>query len=240
MSMAPEAISGIDPCWQRIGASGDGSCPELRRHAHCRNCPTHASAASALLDRPPPEGYLAEWTGHVARGSALSAVSLNFAGEREQRAQAILSLMIFRLGGEWLALPATLLQEVAEPRPVRSLPHRRSGVVLGITNIHGEFLICVSLALLLGLDPSGETRTERQIATQKRLLVIGRDSDRFVFPADEVHGLHRCRADSLQPPPATISRAASSYTRQVLSWESRTVGCLDGDILLDSLNRNIT
>jgi chemotaxis-related protein WspD len=238
MSVAPEPVGGIDPCWQRTGMGGDASCPELRQHLHCRNCPTHASAASALLDRDAPEGYLAEWTGHVARGSALSSVSLDFAREREGRASALLSVMVFRIGGEWLALPTRLLEEVTEPRPVHSLPHRRSGVLLGITNIHGELLICVSLALLLGLDP-GEEPQQRTSAAKKRFLVIGREADRFVVPADEVHGIRRCGADALRLPPATIARSASTYTRQVMSWEGRTVGCLDADLLISSLNRSI-
>lgn len=240
MSMAAEAMRGIDPCWQRTGVSGDASCLELQHHLHCRNCPTHAVAASALLDRAPPAGYLAEWTGHVARGSALSAVSLDFASTRQQRAAAVLPVMIFQLSGEWLALPAALLEEVTEPRSVHSLPHQRSGVVLGITNIHGELLICVSLAQLLNLEPSAGNPQQRQGTAQKRFLVIGRGADRFVVPADEVHGIQRYGTDGLRPPPATVARLVSSYTRHVLSWESRTVGYLDGELLLDGLNRSIT
>jgi chemotaxis-related protein WspD len=237
--MAPDISSRPEPCWRRIGLGGDASCPELQRHVHCRNCPSHASAANALLDRAPPEGYLAEWTGHVARGSALSGLSFDFAAQGADDAAASLSSMIFRLGGEWLALPTALLQEVVEPRPVHSLPHRRTSVVLGVTNIHGALLICVSLATLLGLALGDATRATRPAATQRRLLVIGRDPDRFVFPADEVHGIHRYGAKALRPAPSTVARGASSYTRQVLLWEGRSVGCLDGDLLVDSLNRSI-
>nr|WP_245214899.1 chemotaxis protein CheW [Pararoseomonas indoligenes] len=147
--------------------------------------------------------------------------------------------MVFRLGADWLALPTRFLAEVAEPRPFHSLPHRRSEVLLGITNIHGELLICVSLAQLLRLDPDGTAARERQVAARSRFLVIGRQSDRFVFQADEVHGIERRPAGSLRAAPATLSRAVSSYTRQVLSWEGRSVGCLDGDLLIDSLNRSV-
>ncbi|SHK06034.1 chemotaxis-related protein WspD [Roseomonas rosea] len=231
--MGPGMNPGIDPCWGRVGVAGDASCPELRAHVHCRNCPTHGRAAAALLDRPPPEGYLAEWTGHVARGSALSGLSLDFA--RREAARAARSAMIFRIGAEWLALPTGMLQEVAEMRPVHSLPHRRDGVVLGVTNIHGALLICVSLSVLLGLEAlaqGGGTGT-------RRLLVIGPEAGRFVFPADEVHGMHRYAPDALSPPPDTVSRAASSHVRHVLSWEGRSVGLLDGELLLASLNRRI-
>jgi chemotaxis-related protein WspD len=202
----------------RIGEAGRGGSVQGR-------------AAAALLDRAPPEGYLAEWTGHVARGGALSGLSLDFAGR--EAAEAVRSAMIFRIGAEWLALPAGMLQEVAEMRPVHSLPHRRDGVVLGVTNIHGALLICVSLSVLLGLEERGPAGGVR------RLLVIGPESGRFVLPADEVHGLHRYAPDALSPPPATVLRQASSHVRHVLSWEGRSVGLLDGDLLLASLNRRI-
>ena len=41
---------GIVECWREIGVSGDRSCPELEKHLHCRNCPTHAQIARKLLD----------------------------------------------------------------------------------------------------------------------------------------------------------------------------------------------
>jgi chemotaxis-related protein WspD len=146
---------------------------------------------------------------------------------------------VFRIGGEWLALPTALLEEVTEPRPVHSLPHRRNGVLLGIANIDGELLICASLAALLVLEPAAETQQERPSAAKKRFLVIGREADRFVFPVDEVQGIQRYGPEALRPPPTTLARAASSYIQHVLSWEGRTVGCLDGDLLLNSLNRSI-
>ena len=33
------------------------------------------------------------------------------------------SIVIFRVGSEWLALPATCVTEVANLRPIHSLPH---------------------------------------------------------------------------------------------------------------------
>ena len=56
------SVRPLDDCWNRIGVRGDASCPELARHVHCHNCPVHAAAALALLDREPPEGSGAAWT----------------------------------------------------------------------------------------------------------------------------------------------------------------------------------
>ena len=69
-SKADAQLSSLLPyganCWNRIGTSGDRSCPELEQHVHCRNCPVFASAARVFFDRPAPEGYLAEWTQWLA------------------------------------------------------------------------------------------------------------------------------------------------------------------------------
>ena len=42
----PFARAGLNDCWNKIGVRGDGSCPELKQHAHCRNCPVYASVAA--------------------------------------------------------------------------------------------------------------------------------------------------------------------------------------------------
>ena len=60
---------------------------------------------------------------------------------------------IFRLGREWLALPTHVCQEMAEMRPIHTLPHRSGPVLLGLVNIRGSIRLCVSLRELLGLEP---------------------------------------------------------------------------------------
>ena len=63
MSNLPANASGssaratITDCWNKIGVRGDSSCRELEEHVHCRNCPVHAAAAVALLDREMPGQY---------------------------------------------------------------------------------------------------------------------------------------------------------------------------------------
>ena len=92
-----------------------------------------------MLDRPLLPEYRREWTEHFAQPKQLAA-------------PARASALVFRINAEWLALPTQAFQEVAERRPVHSLPHRRQGIVLGLVNIRGELLICVSLGHLLGLE----------------------------------------------------------------------------------------
>ncbi|MBI5769837.1 MAG: purine-binding chemotaxis protein CheW [Verrucomicrobia bacterium] len=205
-------------CWKRIGTWGDRSCPELKLHIHCRNCPVYSEAAARLLDAPVPEAYLAQNARHYAQAKTVARP-----GTR--------SAVIFRLAGEWLALPTAVFREIATPRPVHSLPHRRDRVVLGVANIRGELLVCVSLAAALGIPG--------QAPAGLRLAVMAREGARFVFPADEVAGLHRFDDADLAPVPATLAHAQAVYTRGILGWNGRPVGVLDDQLLFHTLNRSL-
>ena len=216
----------IDDCWNRIGVQGDRSCVELTRHIHCRNCPVHSSAALKLLDRQ----ALAE--------DAVSAPPALPAGDVADDS-AVHSVVIFRIGSEWLALPASTVSEVTERRPVHSVPHRRNGTVLGITNGRGELLPCVSLARMLGIDEAGVTSTSLSSRlTTARLLVIRRGTVRAACPVDEIHGVHRFRASDHKALPATVSRAVS-HSSAIAVWRDRTVGLLDSDALFGALQRSL-
>jgi len=217
----------IVDCWNRIGVQGDGSCPELATHVLCRNCPVYSAAAIQVLDRERPQ-------------EGLEALTRLFAapGPGEQRASR--SCFVFRLGGEWLALPTVALDEVADLRAIHSLPHRRSGVVLGLANVRGELLVCVSLGQLLGIDALAGAQTARHPrATHRRLLVVRHQGSRLAFPVDEVHGTLRFLEDELRPVPTTVARAAASYSKAMLAWREHAVGLLDDELLFHSLNRSL-
>src|SRR5258706_163390 len=98
-------------CWNVIGANGDGTCPELQRWVHCRNCPVFTAAGRSLLQRPAPSTYLAEWTEILSK-------------EKEAIVPGSLCLFLFKIGHEWLALEANYFVEVTSVRAVRSVPFR--------------------------------------------------------------------------------------------------------------------
>lgn len=238
----PEAAQVYD-CWNTIGVGGNGSCRELPRFVHCRNCPVYSAAALQLLDRPVTDEYRREWSEHYAR-------------EKKLTTPAKTSVMIFRIGSEWLALPTQAFQEVAERRAVHSLPHRRRGVVLGLVNVRGELLICASLGRLLGLTEqgAGKVRSAKcQVSGSltpdtahlapllaDRLLVANWDGNRIAFPVDEVHGIQRVHQDELREPPGTVAKSTHTYSRGVFAWRDRTIGFLDADVLFAALNRSLS
>jgi chemotaxis-related protein WspD len=217
----------IHDCWNRIGVSGDMSCPELKKHIHCRNCPVYSAAATDLLNRDLPANYLDECTRHVAQ-------------QKSEAAGDTQSVVVFRIGSEWLALPTAVFKEIVGIRSIHSLPHRRNGVVLGLANIRGELLVCISLRQILRLDETPETKNEKLRTAHARMLFIQHEGLRAVCPVDEVFGVHRFRPREIMPVPATLARATMTYTKGVISWPQGALGLLDEDLLFYTLNRGLT
>lgn len=213
-----------DDCWNKIGVNGDGTCLELESFIHCRNCPVYLRAGTRLLDRELPANYRREWTELLSQKKTVAVPGK-------------VSVVIFQIDLEWLALPIAVFEEVVEQRTIHSLPHRRAGIVLGLTNIRGELLICVSVGRLLGLKR--ETKKEKSRTTYDRLLVVHWNNSRVVFPVDEVHGIQRYHPGELKEVPATLARNAINYCRGILSWRDKSVGCLDDELLFYTLNRSL-
>jgi chemotaxis-related protein WspD len=214
----------VNDCWNRIGVRGDVSCPELQQYVHCHNCPVHAAAALALLDREPPAGTHAGWTAHFAEPLATTA------------AQTV-PLFVFRVGADWLAMPAPLVAEVAPERTVHTLPHRRRGAVLGVVNVHGALVVCLSLAEILGLDAAPPHMSARAFA-RGRLLLIRHGEMRAACPVDEVSGLERVEPAQIVDTPAAVAGARTCVS-QVWMRRHDTVGVLDEALFGQALRRSL-
>ena len=214
-------------CWNTIGVWGDETprCAHLQRLAHCRNCPVFIEAGRDLFDRKPPEGYLHDWT------RALAA-------EKEASGKETVSVVVFRLGSEWFAMGTRVFKEVSEIERIHKIPHVHDPVILGLINIRGELQLCISLHTLLEIEKAddaaaGPLRTSRMIVAEK-------DRSAWVFPADEVSGIFRCDPKRLQNAPATVSKAASTYTRGMFTLEDKKIGHLDDALLFGALHRRIS
>jgi chemotaxis-related protein WspD len=220
-----DALIGCKPgdadCWSRIGVSGDRTCPELNSFIHCRNCPVFATAARAFFDRPAPEGYLPGWSRWLAKSGRDD--DGEGAGEAENEAQSHeekVSVLIFRLGPEWLAFRTQTVAEVTTPRPVHRVPHRTNEVFLGLVNLQGQVQLCVSLHGLLGVTA---------VSNPARLVVL-RDRDRaetWAFAADQVLGVQQVPRGRWRGVPSTLANPTIGFSQAVLSWKARSIGLLD-------------
>jgi chemotaxis-related protein WspD len=211
-------------CWNESGVYGTGTCPKLQEITHCRHCVVYAEAARELLNRPVPSDYRREWSQHVAR-------------EQPPRQMRNGSVVLFRIDGDWLALPTQVFQEVAERRQIHSLPHRRQGLVLGLANVRGELLICVSLGKLLGFGDVQSAASS--LAASHRLLVVNWETMRLAFPVAEVHGPHHFHGFEMNSSPSTVHRVSPDFTRALLDFRKQPVALLDAEKLLSTLSQSL-
>ncbi len=212
----------IDDCWNRIGVHGDKSCPLLADHIHCRNCTVYSKAATRLLDR-----YALQQEHYEGAISAGPESTL-----------ATRSLLMFRLGEEWLALATRCLVEVAPQQSIHSLPHQRSRALLGVANVRGALVPCLSLTELLGLDTSVTVPASARVVP--RLLIVAAAGGPVVVPVDEVDGIHAIDEQILASASASGSQASAKYTLGVLQWKGRSLRRLDEEQLLSAVTRSLT
>jgi chemotaxis-related protein WspD len=211
-------------CWSRIGVWGDGTCSELAKYVHCCNCPVYSQAGRTLLEGPAPEGYAREWEECLLESDPHSNHKTT-------------PVLVFRLGPEWLGLPAARIAYVTEKRPVHRLPHRSDRVLTGLVNISGTLHPAFNLRELLELPdeaPEGITLSRR---VYPRMLLFRREQQAFAFGADEVFGIAPLDQDQLQPVPATVSKALATFTRGLFPFNECSVGLLDDELLEHSLTR---
>lgn len=200
-----------DACWRHIGVGGDRSCPQLHSAVHCRNCPVFAAGSHALFEREPPPDYLDQWTRQLA--------------DRDHSAGGdTRSLLVFRVGAEWLAFDARAVVEVVEPRRIHRVPHRTDRILLGLANIRGELYLCVSLRNLLDIEATGDDgRTDRgtDSPSAQPLVVAEVEQVRWAFPVDEIDGVHRVPVSTFENLPETLEKSARFFSQAIVPCVTR-------------------
>lgn len=221
LNVTHEDARAIDDCWNRIGIHGDKSCPLLEEHIHCRNCSVYSAAATRLLDR-----YSLQ---QDQREAVVSKVEIDVKTR---------SLLMFRLGEEWLGLATRTLVEVAPLQAIHSLPHQRSRALLGVANVRGALVACLSLVELLDLDGSVAPVSGGRI--MPRMLIIAAHGGPVVVPVDEVDGIHAIDERILDAASQSGAQASAKYTRGVLQYRGRSLRWLDEEQLLSAMTRSLT
>jgi len=216
-------------CWSTIGVWGadNEKCPRLKDVLHCRNCEVYSSAGRSLLARAIPEDYQDYWTDLLAK-------------EKTRKSSESLSIVVFRLGDEWLGLPTKMIKEISEMRPVHGIPNSKSAVVKGLVNVRGELKLWVSMGALLSVDKGSHALSPASRKSfLERLVIFVKDGDQFVFPVSEIIGTHRIWKESIREVPATAANSIYSHLAGLFELEGRHVGLLDQELLFNSLQRNL-
>lgn len=222
-------LSGLqaERCWKKIGVFGDRSCEQLKSHRHCRNCEAYSEAAKSLFDRQVPDEELQAWTEQLAEGKEVEVIGS-------------ISVLMFRVLGEWLALPTEYFKEVVDIRPAHPVPFRSNKVLLGLVNINGELIPCLSLVHLLKLEEASSS--ERDAGTGKghrRLVVVERNRQRFVVPVDEILGVRRIRSEQVERAPSTVTKSPVALNRGIFEIEGKRIGWLDEDRFFAALEASL-
>ncbi|QXI42565.1 chemotaxis protein CheW [Pseudomonas wayambapalatensis] len=218
MDLIAQDHDDIDDCWNRIGVHGDKQCPLLDRHIHCRNCEVYAAAATRLLDR-----YTLLQDEHVEMAQV----------EQVEQGTAGRSMLLFRLGEEWLALATACLAEIAPLQAVHSLPHQRSRMLQGVANVRGALVPCLSFPDLLGMELA--PAQERSGRVMPRMLILAAEGGPVVLPVDEIDGIHRLDLSRLHEEHDT-----AHFTLAVMQWRGRSVRVLDDQHLLSAVKRSLS
>ncbi|HTJ92190.1 MAG TPA: chemotaxis protein CheW [Pararobbsia sp.] len=223
--------------------------PSLRRSASDRHGTSAIRGASGTSGESGASNALGTSNASAISTALRRLPSASVADERH----ASESVLVFRLGEEWLALPTTALRQVAPMRAVHRVPHRKHPALLGVVNIQGALRLCVALSTLLGVESSPvATRTVQQ----QRLLVVdvakpvagdaatppawgSRAFEPVVIPVDEVEGVHRFAISAREALPATVAGKAISHAHAVLRIHERTIGLLDAQVVFDTLERSL-
>lgn len=184
--------------------------------------------ADRLLSRTADQGYLTEWTSLLAKPVEVPE------GISEYPA------VIFRLGSEWFGLSAFVFSEVTDLRKVHEIPHRRSKFLMGVVNLNGQLRMCVDLQGILEVpDRKAVIKKPELGATYSRMIAIFKDLDFWLFPVDEVFGIHHLKLDQLENVPVTVSKSTSNFLKGVFNWHDNYVGLIDDELLLSNLKRSI-
>lgn len=210
-----------ESCWMHIGVWGDGSCPELPNVSHCRNCRVYSVGGRQLLDRLPPDNYLDLWTDLLAK-------------DKNEESSTATTYLVFRVGQSWLAMRALTLRELTRPTVIRSVPHQQSEILLGLAAVRGEILPCFSLHALLDEPVRGK-------AGESAYFLVARHEDAdWIFPVDEVSGIHDVPADAVEPLPTTLTHAGGVYTMGIARCGDRPVGLVDEELVFGAIARRMT
>ncbi len=208
-------------CFKEIGVFGASTCPKLEEYGRCRFCPEYLMAGRSLFERPIPAGWLKEWTD-------------SFAEKKETETPGTVAMVVCRVKEELLALDAHYFLRVMNLRHIHTIPFRSGPVFLGLANIDGELVPCMSLSRIIGLP-----ETERTGEFAGRLALVELKGERYALAVDEIMEVRRIVPSEIGNTPSTVSKATTALSAGVFPIGEKTIGVLDEDKLFTILRGSL-
>lgn len=227
MSLAPTSTTFTPPdfCWRSLGTWGNRSCPRLPSEIHCHNCAVYIQSGRHQLEQPSSEEYRRQWTDLLAR-------------PKETETPDTHSVVILRLGTHTVALSTTVFKRIYEPRPIHPIPHRSNALLLGLVALQGELHLAFSLTELLRLK-ADESFTSGRKRTLPRMALLEKAGERWVFPVDEILGLHLVDANATIRIPADENDPSTTFLTSMFELDEHIIHCIDEELLFASLKRSL-
>lgn len=141
------------------------------------------------------------------------------------------SVIVFRLGNQWFALPTLYLKEVTPRRPVHRIPHRTNKVLKGFVNLNGELNLLVSLHDLMQIESC------RESLPFDRMISMIKDEDIWVFPVDEIEGIYRWDLREMQCTFPSFIQSDIKYIKGVMEIGNKRIGLLDEQFMFEKLKK---
>ncbi|MBK6679822.1 MAG: chemotaxis protein CheW [Ignavibacteriales bacterium] len=214
-----------EKCWQVIGVFGDKSCESLTEYLHCKHCPVYSDSAKEFFDREIPAEFLDSWTKTLSK-------------QKETRERGDMSVTVFRLGTEYLAIDTNCFLVAVEVKPVHFVPFRTNKSFRGLVNIDGELLLCFNLETLLNIS-RGDFINVTEKAVYKRMIAIKTGGERIVFEVDEIIGVKRISSSAIKPLPATAQKATEIFSNGIFETEELTAGLLNETKISESFRSSL-
>ena len=214
-----------EQCWKDNGVLGSGICEKLDEFSHCRLCPVYSESGRSLFDREISDDMIESWTKEIAEPK-----------KKEKRNTH--SFVIFKVENEWFALSTVFFVEAVHNRSIHSIPERSNNVFLGIANVDGELLLCLDSSNLFSVEKS--INKEKNQKTKKTMVVIKKETDRFVLVVDEILGVFRIPKDILVKGPSTLVNAPEHLSQSVFEYDRKKIGLIDEEKLFESLKRSLS
>lgn len=154
----------------------------------------------------------------------LDAATRDMAAPLELAVGSRRSLLVFRCGGELLAVESVAVARVVPAAPIHRVPHRTSPVFRGICAHDGEIMLCASLEHALGLTPAADQ-------SDRVLVVIGGLRDRWSFLVDGIVGVLEVPETALAAAPLTVTQARGGCVTHLAETAEGRTSVLDAQRL---------
>lgn len=179
-----------------------------------------------LLERVQPPDYVDEWTEILSHKKEVGLSSKP------------ISVIIFRLSSEWLALPTSLFKEIKVQESIHGVPWKKTDIIQGLVNVRGRLRVCIRLQGVLGIETK-DLQEQKKSTIYRRLAVLEEGRDVWVFSADEVYGIYHVPGEMMEKVPVTVSKSIANYLKGIFRWGDVRVGFLAPDRLFETFSRSI-